>query len=326
MKTSSKGATRLLFACAATAALVVAATADDIKHVDLAGDRAFPESLAASADGTLYVSSLASGGIWRIKPGSAQAEQWIAPGAFDSRSTFGVLVDEKAALLWVCSNDVSALGVPGPGSAKGSFVKGFDLNSGEGKVSVALPGAPALCNDMALGSDGALYVTNSLAPQILRLQPGAAKFEIWVESPTFEQPAQGAGLDGIAFGGDGNIYVNTYSGGGFFRVDVKDGVAGKVTKLAPSRPLSFPDGLRPTGGQTFIMAEGGGTVDRVTIKGDTVDVETIKDGLGGPVAVALVNGTLWAAEVQLSHLFDAKAGPPKLPFRVVGIRAKQKLF
>ena len=48
-------------------------------------------------------SSLASGGIVRIKPGASTAEQWIKPGAFDSRSTFGVLVDERYNLLWVCS-------------------------------------------------------------------------------------------------------------------------------------------------------------------------------------------------------------------------------
>src|SRR5262245_56454852 len=158
-----------LFALTGTALLSSAVLADDLKSVALSGDRAYPESIAAASDGTLYVSSLASGGISRIKSGSATAEEWIKPGAFDSRSTFGVLVDDKAGLLWVCSNDVSALGVPGPSSATGSHVKGFDLTSGEGKVSVAFPASPAICNDMALAADGSLFVTNSLAPQILRL-------------------------------------------------------------------------------------------------------------------------------------------------------------
>jgi hypothetical protein len=40
--------------------------------------------------------------------------------------------------------------------------------------------------------------------------------------------------------------------------------AADVTKLAPSRALKFPDGLRPTGGQTFVMAEGGGALDCLT--------------------------------------------------------------
>jgi hypothetical protein len=31
-------------------------------------------------------------------------------------------------------------------------------------------------------------VTNSLAPQILKLKPGSSELEVWLESPAFEQP------------------------------------------------------------------------------------------------------------------------------------------
>jgi sugar lactone lactonase YvrE len=302
-------------------ALLSPSFADDSREIKLPGDRAYPECIAAAPDGTLYVSSPAVGGVWRIKPRSAAVEKWIKPGSFGSRSTLGVLVDKAANLLWICSNDLSSGGVPGPGATPGSYVKGFDLGSGEGKVSAGLPGQATLCNDMVVGADGSLFVTNSLAPQILRLKPGGTQLEVWLESPAFEQPPQGApGLDGIAFGGDGNLYVNTFAKGDFFRVDVKDGLPGKITKLKPSRPLKFPDGLRSTGGQTFVMAEGGGSVDRVTVNGDDVEIETIKDGIAGPTSVALVGKTLWVSEGQLPHLFEAaKSGPPRLPFRIVGI-------
>ena len=302
-------------------ALSVPLAAADLQ-VELPGDSVYPESLSASAEGTLYGSSLASGGIWRVKPGAARADEWIKPGAFGSRSTFGVLVDERKGLLWVCSNDASGIGVNGPGSATGSNLLGFDLVSGAGKVSVPLPGSGNLCNDTAVATDGSVYVTNSLKPQILRLAPGTSRLEVWLESPVFNQPKEGAGLDGIAFGADGNLYVDTYTNGEFFRVDVQDGKPGKVTKLTTSRPLKLSDGLRPTGGETFVMAEGGGTIDRVSVAGDAVTVETVKDGLDGPTAVALVGGTLWATEGQLSHLFDAKSGPPKLPFKAIGVPMK----
>ena len=206
----------------------------------------------------------------------------------------------------------------------GSFVKGFDLTSGEGKVSAELPGNAAICNDMVVGLDGSLFVTNSLAPQILKLDPGSSELEVWLESAKFEQPPQGApGLDGIAFGGDGNLYVNTFANGGFFRIEVKDGAPGKITKLNASRPLKLPDGLRSTGGQTFVLAEGGGSADRVTVDGDNINVETVKDGIAGPTSVALAGQTLWVAEGQLPHLFEAaKSGPPRLPFRIIGVPFK----
>ena len=293
-------------------------------EIALPGDRAYPESISAAPDGTLYVGSPAVGGVWRIKPQSGTVEEWIKPGAFGTRSLLGVLVDSKANLLWVCSNNFSSSGIPGPSTVTGSFVKGFDLTSGEGKVSAELPGNATICNDMVVGLDGSLFVTNSLAPQILKLDPGSSELEVWLESAEFEQPPQGApGLDGIAFGGDGNLYVNTFANGGFFRVEVKDGAPGKITKLNASRPLKLPDGLRSTGGQTFVLAEGGGSADRVTVDGDNIDVETVKDGIAGPTSVALAGQTLWVAEGQLPHLFEAvKSGPPRLPFRIIGVPFK----
>ncbi len=293
--------------------------ADDLKPIEIPGEQAYPESMSAASDGTIYISSIASGGVARVKPGEAKAEMWIKPGAFDTRTTFGVLVDEKTKTLWVCSNDISGLGVPGPGSVEGAYLKGFDLATGEGKFSAAFPGKAHVCNDMVIAPDGTMYVTNTGAPQILRLKPGAKELEVWLENDLLV-PKDGAGLDGIALGDDGNLYVNTYGGNEFFRVALKDGAAGAVTKLETSRPLKNPDALRHLTGNTFLMAEGGGTLDRVTVNGDKLDVETLKDGLDGPTSVAKVGGTVWVGEGQLGHLFNAKQnGPPKIPFQVVPV-------
>ncbi len=160
--------------------------AEELKPIEVPGDRAFTESITAGPDGTLYLSSLASGGIARVKPGASKAEAWIAPGAFESRSTFGVFADAKSNTLWVCSNDVSSLGVTGPGSAAGSHLLGFDLATGDGKFSALFPGKTNLCNDMTVASDGTLYVTNSLTPQILQLKPGSKTLDVWVEDQQFQ--------------------------------------------------------------------------------------------------------------------------------------------
>jgi hypothetical protein len=175
---------------------------------------------------------------------------------------------------------------------------------------VKLPGDRAYPESITAAPDGTLYVGSPAVGGVWRIKP-----------QTGEQPPQGApGLDGIAFGGDGSLYVNTFAKGDFFRVDVKDGLPGKITKLKPSRPLKLPDGLRSTGGQTFVMAEGGGSVDRVTVNGDDVEIATIKDGIAGPTSVVPVGQTLWVSEGQLPHLFEAaKSGPPHLPFRVIGL-------
>ncbi|SPP92815.1 SMP-30/gluconolactonase/LRE family protein [Bradyrhizobium vignae] len=257
----------------------------------------FPEGLTATKDGTLYASSLTNGGIVRAKPGASEAEVWIEPGTFGTRSTFGVLADENAGLLWVCSNDPTPLGVKGPNTIEGSFVKGFDLETGKGRISAQLPTQPSICNDLAVGPDGALYVTNTLQPQILRLKKGSSELEVWVQDGKLK-----GGLDGIAFGQDGALYVNTFQSGEVFRIESNMGVAGVITKLETSRPIKFPDGLRAdkTG---FLMVEGAGPLSKVTIVGDRAEIDTIKD-FAGPTALARIGNTLWIAEGQIGYLMD----------------------
>lgn len=309
-----------LLSLIASAGAASASTAD-LKPIEVPGHSAFTENITAGPDGALYVSSFSNGGVQRVSPGSEKAEPWIAPGAYDSRSTFGLYADAKSNTMWVCSNDVSRLGVPGPSQVTGSHLKGFDLQSGEGKVSVPLPGKADMCNDMTIAEDGTLYVTNSLTPQILQLKPGAKAFEVWIEDKRF-QPPKGAGLDGIAIGGDGNIYVNTFHGGKMFRIERNDGKPGAVTELKTSRPLTLPDGLRHVEGQTFLMVEGTDKLDRVTIDGDEAKIETVKEGLKGPVGFARIGETIWVAEGQLSHLVNAKEkGPPSLPFQIIPVHA-----
>ena len=296
------------------------ARADDANRIELSDNQAYPESITASSNGTLYISSLAAGGITRIPRGATKDEPWVKPGAFGTRSTLGVLVDNASHMLWVCSNDMSTFGVPGPGTVSGSHLKGFDLRTGEGKVSAALPGERTLCNDMAVSQDGSVFVSNTFAPQILRLKPGSNQLEVWLEDQQFAIPSPGAGLDGIAFGGDGHLYVNTFTKGELFRVEVRNGVPGKVTKLQTSRPLKSPDGLRLVSGLTFVMVEGQGTLDRVIVTQDKASIETLAEGFSVPTAVTVVGTTAWVAEGQLSHLFDpAKNGPPRLPFYIKAV-------
>ena len=303
-------------------ALAVSTAAAAPTEVALPGDHVFPESLSSTKDGTLFVGSIAEGGVSRVKPGADKAEPWIKPGANGSRSTFGVLADERSNTLLVCSNDVSAIGIPGPGDAKGSALVAFDLTTGEAKGSTPLPGSSrTLCNDIALGPDGSAFVTDSLNPHILRLKPGGRAFEVWASNPRFAPPEGGAGLDGIAIGADGAVYVNTFKAGGLFKVAVTDGRAGEVTTLETSRKLTLPDSLRPYGSNTFLMIEGGGSLDLVTVKGGTAEISTIKDGFGGPVSVTQVGSTAWVAEGQLGYLFDPemKKQQPKLPFRLYAV-------
>jgi len=275
-------------------------------------DKSFPESVTSTKDGTLYVGSFNNGGVVKIAPGG-KPEQLVKAGANDSRSTLGVLADEKSGTLYVCSNDISGFGVAGPSDIKGAWLKTFDLATGGPKGSFALADPKSLCNDIVVGNDGTAYVTDSFTPNVYSLKPSGAALEIWATNPALAPAKDGVGLDGIAIGSDGHVYVNTYIPAKLFRIAVKDGKAGEVTELKTSRALDHADAMRASG-DGFLLIEGAGKLDKVTVKGDEAQVETIMDGLSEPVSVTQVGNTAWVAEGKLSYIIGDNKGKDPGPF------------
>jgi sugar lactone lactonase YvrE len=277
-------------------------------------DRSFPESLTSTRDGTLYVGSLNLGGVVKIKPGG-KAEPFIQPGANDSRSVLGVLADEASGTLYVCSNDMTGIGVAGPSDIKGAWL-------GAPKGSFALPDPKSMCNDIAVGPDGTAYVADSFTPNVLSLKPGGTALEVFATDPLLAPAAGGVGLDGIAFGADGNLYVTHFIPAALFRIEVRDGKAGAVTALRPSRALDRSDGMRAFG-NGFLLAEGAGTLDKVTVRGDEAQIETLADGFAEPVGVTAVGNTAWVAEGKSSFLFGANKDRDPGPFALKPVALPQ---
>ncbi|MFT4119919.1 hypothetical protein [Bradyrhizobium sp.] len=275
-------------------------------------DKSFPESISSTSDGSLYVGSFNHGGVTRVTP-AGKVDAFISPGANGSRSTLGVLADEKSGTLYACSNDLSGVGVPSPGSGKGAFLKTFDLHTGAPKGSFALKDEKSFCNDIAVGSDGTAYITDSFAPYVYSLKPDATALEVWATDPILAPAKDGVGLDGIAIGGDGNLYVTTFIPGKLFRIVAKDGKSGAVTELKPSSPLDHADALR-TFGDSLLLIEGAGRLDKVTVSGDEARIEVIKDGLSEPVSVTQIGDTGWIAEGKLSYVIGENKDKDPGPF------------
>jgi len=280
----------------------------------------FAESITATSDGALIFSSFAGGRISRAAPGATEASEWIKPGTNGLLSVLGVLADEASGTLYACSVDASGLGVAVPTGTKPGGLKTFDIKTGAPTASYDMPvgtieSQSPLCNDIVVGTDGTVYVTDTLSGRILRLKKGGAALETWATDPRWN--AKGPQLDGIAILADGNIYANIFEGDGLYRVKVKpDGSAGSVTKLETSRKLYHSDGLRRFGPHSLIMVEGEGvgTVDLINISGDSAKVDTIQGGFDGPVSLVQVGDIAYVLDDPLRYLFspeyNKKAGPP----------------
>lgn len=301
---------RLIGAAVAVLALgCLAQAASPITEIVIDGRHSFPENITATRNGTIITSSVGSGGIFRAAPGAALAIQWIAPGDNGLLDAFGVLADEASNTLWVCS---SRMDPPGPGAAPAvPALYRYALDTGAFRSKHPFPGGAGLCNDIAIGPDGATYASDTTGARILRLRPGGQDLEVWARTPDLD------GADGLDFHGR-QLYVNSFTTGKLLRIGLQaDGAAGAPVVLATSRPLVQPDGMRRLNDRQFVLAEGAGHISLLTVRGDTVDVRTLRSGLAGPAGVTVVGNTLWALESKLS--LRGKPGVDPAPFRAYAV-------
>lgn len=282
----------------ATAGVFIAVSgyaAQPVTEIVLPGTRVFPESITSLADGTLIVGSLGHGNVMRIAPGGTTAEEWIKPGTGGLNQVLGVYADEKGKTLWVCSNNLENKG-------EATAAMAFDLKTGMSKGTYPLPGDGTLCNDIAVGSDGTTYVTDTRQGSVLMLKPGGKSLEIAAKDPLL------AGADGLAFGEKTILYVNSVTAGKLVRLDLgPDGKAKSVTELKLPRPLERPDGMRAIGKNRLLLAENSGKMSIVTFEAadpQTAVVKTIKEGLESTPAVTATKGMAWIVEGKLNYRND----------------------
>jgi len=118
----------------------------------LPGDHLQPESMAIAPSGTAYIGSM-TGGVLRVNIGSAHIDRFIEPGAFGSGALYGVLADTRHGLLWTCTNSFAAPATHVAGADAGHWLKAFDLKTGAGRISLALPGDTPVCIVIAVDPD-----------------------------------------------------------------------------------------------------------------------------------------------------------------------------
>ena len=252
----------------------------------------FPESISADRAGNIYAGS-ADGVIYRAMAGARVAKAWILPDERNRmRSVFGVLADDDRGLLLACANPDFAN--PSPGATAALVM--FSLADGTLSARFDLPAGPAICNDISLAPDGAIYLTETLGGRIFVLREGANELALFAAGEEL------AGVDGIAFAADGTLYINNVRQNLLQRVERDgEGAFRGLTALTLSRPLAGPDGLRLVAGHTFVQAESAGdAATLVTVTGDLAEIASLAS-LDSPAAVTHHAGTGYAAEGKIRY-------------------------
>jgi len=274
---------KLAVCLAALMAISAPAAAADILIKDA---KSQPESLAAAPDGTLIVGSASTPYVYKIKPGSTTPEVFIdataeGPGTF----FLGQLVD--GGTVWSCV----LTPVPGTTPAlRHSALIGSDLRTGARKLRWNLPGDSSICNDMAVGPDKALYISDTANAKIFRLAPGAQSAELWLDNRLV------TGIDGLTFF-NGVLYYNSVFFNNLYRVPVDaNGKPGTPVQIWMDAPVKGIDGLRIANGKIVQAENGSGKIHMLTLMdGDRAHVTVLKEGLNEPTAMEAGRGELWIA-------------------------------
>jgi sugar lactone lactonase YvrE len=277
----------------------------------LPGTNFFPESIASTPSGTLFVSSITTGEIVRSPRESRTVETFVPAGV--NIGTAGIAFDEARHVLWACAVDLTF--------ATPTALRAFAAADGSLIASYTVPNG-GVCGDLVIAR-GDVYITDTLLGLLFKLTTPACDdatggtLALWSADPAFK----GAGflqINGIAFDGDRTFYTTNYSTGELLRVRINaDGTAGAAALITTPRRFSSADGIRMAAPRSasLLVTENPGALSRVDITGATATITTLGT-FDEPTSVIRAGRDLWVTEGQVLRLQGVEPSPLNLPFVV----------
>tara|TARA_Y100000590_G_scaffold464060_1_gene632493 strand:+ start:1069 stop:2076 length:1008 start_codon:yes stop_codon:yes gene_type:complete len=280
-------------------------------------DNFFPEGIAVSKNGDLFVGSLKENKVVRLKKNGKKFEEFIPSKTDDLLSVIGMIVDDYNKILWVCSSYPGVTNYPVDNPVVS--LKAFDLSTGNPIDSYPLPGG-GFCNDVTIDKDHNVYITDSFNPRVLRLNKSKSRLETWFENDAFK--GEGFNLNGITFINN-NIYLVKMNSGELFKIGIADnGKPINFKKIILPRSLSAPDGIEAIDKNNLLVVENkDGNLAKINLS-DPIKIEIIKDNLDTPTTAAIKGNTAWVLQAQFGHLFGDEKDIPPGPFEIAVVEFK----
>jgi sugar lactone lactonase YvrE len=198
---------------------------------------------------SFFVSSIRKRKVYRIDS-AGKASVFVAPREGGLRTAAGIGIDPKRRSLWVASEAMPHM----EGYVKDEPLQAalfeFDADTGKLRREIRPPatGKAAGFDDLAVASDGRVYVNDGFNGRVWTLPPGGSALEVFFVSDVFR------GTQGLAPTPDGKtLYVSDYSG--LYRVDV---ASKRIARLAvpAGAALNGVDGLVWSAGSLYAVQNG----------------------------------------------------------------------
>ena len=167
------------------------------------------DSLAIDSDGTLYFDQNDTVKVWiaRRMPGGLPQLEWVAvPTGLPTR---GLAIDTTHRTLYLTA------GMTAP------VLQVIDIDATFPAVRTIATGLTNP-NDLALGPDGNVYLSEQGDGHIYRFTPAGARTKV-TKTPIGD-PANANGPAALAFGADGSLYVGVQEGGPIVRLQLTNGL------------------------------------------------------------------------------------------------------
>ena len=304
---------QLVLAAVMTTPMLGSGLAHAAGDVTFTAEQSYPEGLAWSpAQKVFFVSSVHTGVVGKVTPDGK-----YTPFITDEKliTSAGLQFDAKRNLLWVAIADPGA-STRSTAATQGKLaaVAAYDATTGERRAyhdlgSLVEGGGGHFANDMAIDAAGNVYVTDSFAPIIYRIDTkGVAS--VFAKSDAFK--GEGFNLNGIVYHPDGYLLVGKYNSGELFRITTAAKNAGEVHRVKLSAPVTGADGMVLRGRDRISIVQNLGA-DQVldVVSKDGWQTATLQPGHKSvhsfPTSGVLVGKDLYVLNAQLDTLFSKDA-------------------
>jgi hypothetical protein len=268
----------------------------------------YPNGIARSSDGTLYVGSATSGQILRISP-QRKIEIFFS-GSPETFAVTSLRLDQQRQILWGTSPDFLGTRRPdGTTVRRPNRIFAIDIRTKKVIQSLLMP-EDGFGNDIALDEKGGVLITDSWRPRIHYLAIGSRQFQTWAEDEQFLAPKGVIGLAGIARHSSGALAVGMFTEGRLLKVLPRSLGPFQVEPIPLARKIENPDGMQFTEDGSLLVLEGAiasgnGRLLRIRDAfgpaAEPKSVEVVAENLESPVNLTVNGREVWVTESRIRH-------------------------